>query len=149
MVRILVVNGPNLNLLGEREPDVYRGTSLKEIEENMRNRVRDLEVELEFFQSNHEGAIIDKLHEERKRADFLIINPGGLTHYSVSLHDAIKAAGIPAIEVHLSNIYAREGFRRNSLIAPAVIGGIFGLGPTSYLLALEAALHMTGATRNG
>ncbi len=134
---ILLVNGPNLNLLGEREPEVYGRTTLREIEEMVRNAAAAWKVEVVAFQSNHEGALIDFLHENRRRARGIIVNPGALTHTSLALHDAIKSVDLPAIEVHLSNIHAREEFRRTSVVAPACRGQISGLGPRGYLLAAE------------
>ena len=134
---ILLVNGPNLNLLGEREPAVYGRTTLREIEEMVRQACAGWNVEVMAFQSNHEGALIDFIHEHRKRARGIIINPGGFTHTSVALRDCISAVELPAIEVHLSNVHAREEFRRTSVIAGACRGQIVGLGPRGYLLAAE------------
>jgi 3-dehydroquinate dehydratase-2 len=134
---ILLVNGPNLNLLGEREPEIYGRTTLREIEEMVRQACAGWSVGVTAFQSNHEGQLIDFIHEHRKSARGLVINPGGLTHTSVALHDCIKAVGLPAIEVHLSNVHAREEFRRTSVVAPACRGQIAGLGPRGYLLAAE------------
>jgi 3-dehydroquinate dehydratase-2 len=142
MKRILVINGPNLNLLGSREPEIYGSSGLDQIEDGMRQMVRDLEIELEFFQSNHEGDLIDMVHQSRGRADCIIVNAGGLTHYSVSLYDALKSVDIPVIEVHMTNIYRREEFRHKSYISPAAVGGVFGFGAASYYLALEAALRL-------
>jgi 3-dehydroquinate dehydratase-2 len=134
---ILLVNGPNLNLLGEREPDVYGRTTLREIEEMVRHACAGWKVEVLAFQSNHEGALVDFIQEHRKRARGLIVNPGALTHVSYALHDCLKAVDLPAIEVHLSNLHAREEFRRTSVVAPACRGQISGLGPRGYLLAAE------------
>ena len=134
---ILLVNGPNLNLLGEREPEIYGRTTLREIEEMVRQACAGWSVGVTAFQSNHEGQLIDFIHEHRKSARGIVINPGGLTHTSVALHDCIKAVGLPAIEVHLSNVHAREEFRRSSVVAPACRGQIAGLGPRGYLLAAE------------
>ena len=134
---ILLVNGPNLNLLGEREPDVYGRTTLREIEEMVRNACAGWKVDVVAFQSNHEGELIDFIHEHRRRARGIIVNPGAFTHTSLALHDALKAVDLPAIEVHLSNIQAREDFRRTSVVAPACRGQISGLGPRGYLLAAE------------
>ncbi|MGE5405888.1 MAG: type II 3-dehydroquinate dehydratase, partial [Candidatus Saccharibacteria bacterium] len=144
MKRILVINGPNLNLLGSREKDLYGSVTLNDIENKMLDRVKNMEVLLDFFQSNHEGEIIDKIHAARGSTDFIIINAGGLTHYSVSLHDALKAAAIPAVEVHMTNIYQREEFRHHSLVSPAAVGGVFGFGEQSYYLAMDAALKIMG-----
>ncbi len=134
---ILLVNGPNLNLLGEREPEVYGRTTLREIEDMVRHACAGWKVEVVAFHSNHEGEIIDFVQEHRKRARGVIVNPGALTHTSYALHDCLKAVGLPAIEVHLSNVHAREEFRRTSVVAPACRGQIAGLGPRGYLLAAE------------
>jgi 3-dehydroquinate dehydratase-2 len=134
---ILLVNGPNLNLLGEREPAVYGRTTLREIEEMVRQACAGWNVQVVAFQSNHEGQLIDFIQEHRKTARGIIINPGGLTHTSVALHDCLKSVELPAIEVHLSNVHAREEFRRASLVAAACRGQIAGLGPRGYLLAAE------------
>ncbi len=134
---ILLLNGPNLNLLGEREPAIYGRTSLREIEQMVRQACEAWKVEVVAFQSNSEGALIDFIHEHRKRARGIILNPGALTHTSYALHDCIKSVELPAIEVHLSNVHAREEFRRTSVIAPACTGQIAGLGPRGYILAAE------------
>jgi 3-dehydroquinate dehydratase-2 len=134
---ILLVNGPNLNLLGEREPDVYGRTTLREIEEMVRVACAGWKVEVLAYQSNHEGQLIDFVQEHRRRARGIIVNPGALTHTSIALHDCIKSVALPAIEVHLSNVHAREEFRRSSVVAPACRGQISGLGPRGYLLAAE------------
>ncbi|MBQ8824800.1 MAG: type II 3-dehydroquinate dehydratase [Ruminococcus sp.] len=137
MKKILVIHGPNLNLLGEREPGVYGSTSFSELNTMMMDRADALGLECEIFQSNHEGAIIDKLHSARTVFDGVIINAGAYTHYSYAIHDAIKDIRIPCIEVHISNIHAREGFRSNSVISPVCIGTIAGFGINSYFLALQ------------
>ena len=137
MPRILVINGPNLNLLGNRETDHYGTISLEQINKDMTELAEQLGLEVTFFQSNSEGTLIDYIHKEAPKADGLIINPGALTHYSYSLRDAITAVDIPSIEVHLSNIHAREEFRSKSVIAPAVDGQIAGLGSYGYALALS------------
>lgn len=134
---VLVLDGPNLNLLGCREPDIYGRTTLEEIHSRLRERAAELGVTLTFLQSNHEGRLIDALHEAAGTADGVIINPGGLTHTSVSLADAVRAVSIPTVEVHLSNIFAREPERRQSLIAPAAVGVVAGFGWRGYLLALD------------
>ena len=135
--RVLVVHGPNLNTLGQREPDVYGRTTLAEIDERLRERAGALGGEIASFQSNWEGALIDFLQKEAANAVGIVINPGGLTHSSVSLRDALAGTGKPAVEVHLSNIYAREPFRHTSLLAPVCKGQISGLGWRGYLYALE------------
>ena len=138
--RVLVVSGPNLNTLGQREPHIYGSVKLDEIHQRITSRANELDADTRCFQSNHEGALIDFLQAEALGAHGLIINPGGLTHTSVSLRDAVAGTGLPAIEIHLSNIYAREPFRHTSLLAPICRGQITGLGWRSYLLALEALL---------
>lgn len=141
-MKLLVLNGPNLNLLGLREPDVYGTMTLSELEEEVRRTAQARGVEVQFFQSNHEGVLIDRLHQARGWADVILLNAGGLTHTSVSLRDAVISVDIPVIEIHLSNVHGREAFRRRSLIAPATVGQISGFGPLSYLLGLEAAIHV-------
>lgn len=135
-MRILVINGPNLNLLGKRRRDIYGDITLDDIERALKKKGDELGAELVFFQSNHEGEIIDFL--QREEADGIIINPGALTHYGYSLRDALEDKGVPVIEVHISNIYAREEFRSRSVIAPIAKGQITGLGLKGYILALEA-----------
>ncbi len=140
--KILLVNGPNLNLLGEREPTIYGSTTLAQIETQLREQAQGAGYELEAFQSNHEGAILDFVQGQRHAVCGIIINPGALTHYSIALRDCLAALeNVAVIEVHLSNIYAREEFRHHSLIAPVVRGQISGLGPLGYRLALEALLE--------
>jgi len=138
MKRVLIINGPNLNLLGTREKSIYGEKSLSDIESMMKEEADKLGIEVEFFQSNHEGGIIDKIHDARGNFDYIIINPGAYTHYSIAIRDAIKAVEIPSIEVHLSNIHNREEFRQKSVIAPVCVGQISGLGSAGYLLALKA-----------
>lgn len=137
-MRLLCILGPNLNLLGERERNIYGTLSFKELVSLLAEEAKRRGVELEVFQSNHEGAIIDKIHEARGKWDGIIINPGAYTHYSIAIRDALKAVGIPAIEVHMSNIYAREEFRHHSVTAPVCWGQITGLGYFGYILAMEA-----------
>lgn len=137
MKKILIINGPNLNLLGIREPEIYGKTTLKDIETQLQTRAEKLNVEIECFQSNHEGEIVDKIHSAKNNFDAIIINPAAYTHTSVAIRDAFASVDIPTIEVHISNVYSREEFRHNSLIAPVVVGQIAGLGIQGYLLALE------------
>lgn len=144
MKKIVVINGPNLNLLGNREAGLYGTATLADIQDHMRQMIDGSAVEMEFFQSNHEGDIIDRIHAAQGGTDCIIINAGGFTHTSVALHDALKAVKIPTIEVHMTNIYAREEFRHKSLISPAAAGGIFGFGEKSYYLAVQAALELLG-----
>lgn len=140
--RVLVAHGPNLNTLGAREPAIYGRTTLAEINDRLIARGRELGAEVVAFQSNHEGALIDFLQAEAPAAHALIINAGGLTHTSVSLRDAVAGCGLPAVEVHLSQIAAREPFRHTSLIAPVCRGQITGLGWRGYLYALEALVAL-------
>jgi 3-dehydroquinate dehydratase-2 len=142
MKSILVMNGPNLNLLGEREPGVYGSLTLEEINRRLVEAGTELGVEVRAFQSNSEGALIDALHEARKWAGGVIFNPGAYMYSSLALHDAIKSISIPVIEVHLSNVYAREEIRHRSLISPACVGKITGLGWRVYLLGLHALKWM-------
>lgn len=140
---ILVINGPNLNLLGRREPEVYGSTTLEQLEERLREDARRLAVRVEFFQSNHEGQIIDRIHKAflEEKIDGILINPGGLTHTSVALRDALLGVKIPFIEIHISNLHAREAFRHRSYLSDAAIGVIAGLGITGYRFGLAALVE--------
>ena len=146
MIKILILHGPNLNLLGTREPEVYGSLTLAEIDERLVAAGEKLGLEIRSFQSNSEGALIDALQEARNWASGVIFNPGGYTHTSVALRDAVTAIGIPVIEVHLSNVYAREEFRQHSMISAACKGKIVGFGWRSYWLALYALREMLAAT---
>ncbi len=143
--RILVLHGPNLNLLGAREPEIYGSTTLAEIDAQLATLAVERGAEVECFQSNHEGALIDRIHEAAPRASGILVNPGGLTHTSVSLRDALVASGLPVVEVHLSNVHAREEFRQRSLVSGIAVGVISGLGPLGYRAGLEALLDRVGS----
>jgi len=136
-MRVLLLNGPNLNLLGLREPGLYGAQTLAQIEAALAERAGALGVELEFFQTNHEGALVDRIHAARAAADGILINAGAFTHTSVALRDALLGVAIPYVELHLSNVHAREPFRHHSFLADRAVGVIGGFGPTSYSLALE------------
>lgn len=138
-MRILVLHGPNLNMLGLRQPEIYGTTTLDDVNARLADVARELDVEVETFQSNHEGALVDRIQAARGRFDALLVNAGALTHTSVALLDAILAAEVPTIEVHLSNLYRREEFRHHSYVARAAVGQICGFGVDSYLLGLRAA----------
>ena len=147
---ILLVNGPNLNLLGEREPEIYGRTTLREIEDMVRQACAGWNVEVTAFQSNHEGQLIDWIHEAGReiaagRMIGVVMNPGAYTHTSIALHDAIKGASVPLIELHISNVHAREEFRHHSYISPAARGIIVGLGVKGYPLAIEALVRVSEA----
>lgn len=144
MANILVLNGPNLNLLGFREPGVYGQITLEQIDGQLALLAGELGLKLEFFQSNHEGQLIDRIHQCVSTIDGILFNPGAFTHYSLAIRDAIAAVKVPCIEVHLSNIHAREDFRRQSVIAPVCIGQISGLGAESYYLGLRALVANVG-----
>lgn len=139
MKKVLILNGPNLNLLGTREKAVYGMETLEDIAKRTNAEAAKLNIEVEFIQTNHEGEIIDKIHAARGTVDVIVINPGAYTHYSIAIRDAIKAVEIPTIEIHLSNIHAREEFRSHSVIAPVCVGQICGFGSNSYILGLNAA----------
>jgi 3-dehydroquinate dehydratase-2 len=141
-MKILVLHGPNLNLFGRREPHIYGTTTLAQINERLEAVARELDVQLAIVQSNHEGVLIDFLHAHMDSAQGALVNPAGLTQHGVPLHDAIKAMPFPVLEVHMSNIAAREAWRTHSIISPAVKGTVQGLGPQSYLAALRGLVGM-------
>jgi 3-dehydroquinate dehydratase-2 len=138
---ILVLHGPNLNLLGHREPGIYGRETLDSISQSLQDAAVQLGVQLESFQSNHEGALVDAIHGAMGVQDGLLINPGAYTHTSVAIRDAIAAVALPTVEVHLSNVYRRESFRHHSYIAPVAVGQISGFGAFSYVLGLRALVH--------
>ncbi len=146
-LKILVLNGPNLNLLGQREPGVYGPTTLAEIEQKLKQRAQSMGADIEFRQSNQEGELVNWIPEARGRFAVIILNAAAYTHTSVAIRDAIAAVKIPTIEVHLSNIHAREEFRHKTLIGPVCVGQISGFGAFSYELALEAGVNVLGARK--
>ena len=141
MAHILVLHGPNLNLLGMREPEIYGRTTLANINDRLSRRAMEENLTIDFLQSNHEGVLVDAIQAARGTTDYIILNAAAFTHYSIALRDAISAAEVPVIEVHLSNIHKREAFRHTSVIAPVVLGQICGLGAESYMAALEAIIN--------
>ena len=143
-MKILFLNGPNLNLLGTREPEVYGRTTLADIEKKVRERAAQLKAEIDFRQSNLEGELVEWIQQAKGKFDAIVLNAAAYTHTSIALRDAIAAVGIPTIEIHLSNVHAREEFRHKSLIAPVCCGQISGFGEKSYVLAAEAAVHVKG-----
>lgn len=148
-MKILVLHGPNLNLFGRREPHIYGTTTLAQINERLGLLAQELGVELETLQSNHEGVLVDKLHECIDSVDGALINPAGLTQHGVPLHDAIKAMPFPVLEIHLSNLATREPWRHHSIISPAVRGTVMGLGWRSYLAGLRALVELVQDARAG
>lgn len=138
-MKVLFLNGPNLNLLGQREPEVYGRTSLADIESMVRTKASEKGVEVEFVQSNSEGGLVDLIQAAKDRFDAIVFNPAAYTHTSIALRDCIAAVGIPTIEIHISNVHAREDFRHKSMLAPVCCGQIVGFGAASYVLGLEAA----------
>lgn len=138
--RVQVIHGPNLNLLGTREPEIYGSTTLEAIDAALAAAAKEHGAEIECFQSNHEGLLLDRIHEAIGWADGILINPGGLTHTSVALRDALAATGLPVVEVHLSNVFAREPFRHHSMVSGIARGLVAGFGAKSYTLGLEALL---------
>ncbi|KPK42790.1 MAG: 3-dehydroquinate dehydratase [Omnitrophica WOR_2 bacterium SM23_29] len=147
MSKILVIHGPNLSLLGERQPDIYGKFSLEQINKELKKIAKSEKVDLEVFQSNHEGEIVERIGKAKGKFDCLLINPAAYTHTSVAIRDAIQATGIPTVEVHISNIYAREEFRHTSLIAAVAVGQVCGFGINSYKLGLKAAIDIAKKRR--
>ena len=141
-LNVLVLHGPNLNLTGFREPDLYGKRPLEDIDQAIRDEANALKIEVRILQSNHEGVLIDTIQEQRRWAEAIVINPGGLGHYSIALRDALTSVRMPIIEVHLSNVHAREEFRRNSIISPITVGQIVGFGGHGYILALQALISI-------
>lgn len=146
-MKILFLNGPNLNLLGQREPEIYGATTLADIEKLVRERATHFQAEITFRQSNLEGELVNWIQEAKGAFDVIVLNAAAYTHTSIALRDAIAAVGVPTIEIHLSNVHAREEFRHKSLIAPVCCGQIVGFGQKSYVLAVEAAFYVNGSKK--
>jgi 3-dehydroquinate dehydratase-2 len=146
MTSVLILNGPNLNLLGTRQPEVYGSTTLADVEQMCKTRADSLGLQVSFAQSNHEGALVDHIHAARGTHAAIVLNAGAYTHTSIALMDAIASVALPVVEVHLSNIHAREAFRHTSYIAPVAVGQICGFGATGYLLALDALAERLAST---
>jgi 3-dehydroquinate dehydratase-2 len=146
MSKILIIHGPNLDLLGTRQPEIYGNFTINQINKELKTRAQQENIETVFFQSNHEGEIVDVIGKAKGNYAAILINPAAYTHTSIAIRDAISAVNLPTIEVHLSNIYAREEFRRSSLIAPVAVGQICGFGIDSYLLALQAVIKLIKGT---
>lgn len=144
-MKILFLNGPNLNLLGQREPNIYGKATLADIEKEVRKRAAQIKVEVDFRQSNEEGELVAWIQQAQGKFDVIVLNAAAYTHTSIALRDAISAAGVPTIEIHLSNVHSREEFRHRSLIAPVCLGQILGFGANSYLLALDASINVNVA----
>ncbi len=141
-LKVLVLHGPNLNMLGSREPDIYGIITLDQINRALEKRGESLRAELDFYQSNHEGELIDKIQDAEQDCNGILVNPGALTHYSYALRDALAGCGLPLVEVHISNIFSRESFRHDSVISPIASGVICGFGSDSYILGLEALVNI-------
>lgn len=141
-MKVIVINGPNLNMLGKREPSIYGNDTLEDLEKYIKSEFSEKNINIEFFQSNYEGAIIDMLHKSNDEFDGVVINPGAFTHYSYAIHDAIKSIKTKVVEVHISNIHQREEFRQKSVTAPACIGQISGFGFYGYILAINAIFNI-------
>jgi len=148
-VRVMILNGPNLNLLGEREPEIYGSTTLAAVEESCRMFARTLGAELQFLQSNHEGTLVDWIQEARHTADAIVINPAGYSFRSIPIFDALKVFSGPIIELHISNIHARDELHRHSMVSGAATGVICGLGTYGYIVAMQAAARMVGGIPDG
>lgn len=148
-MRIIIINGPNLNFLGTREPEIYGTETLEEIESKIQKYAEQQKVECTFFQSNSEGELIDRIQQAyMDKVDGIVLNPAAYTHYSYAIHDAVKSVDVPTVEVHLSAIHARESFRKDSVVAPACIGQISGFGATGYLLAIQALKEVKNKGEN-